>query len=724
MRTALAAAALLCLLGAGSLAGQETGEPAKESGSTDITVVTPAGSESERMKTPDAVSVVDQRKIEERMAGQAPDLLEGVTGVFGQHTAAGQGSPFIRGLTGNQVLTLVDGVRFNNSTFRFGPNQYLSSIDPYSIARIEVIRGPASVLYGSDAQGGVINVILKKPRFEDFDYSFGARGRFESASMRRTANLFGEVNSVNLGGLVNATCSHIDELVGGNSIGRQPFTAYEEWGVYGSFGAAFGDHQIVGTYSHFQQNDLERTDKVSPLVANPDLLKTPGLGDEIRRRFVYQIDDMAIVRWTWQPDDVLEQMFVDISYHKQQEYLQRINRGSSSNTRRDINYNVHTFGLNAQVLLNFGWFSRLTVGAEAYHDVIHSRSVDVNRTTDAQTNHDRRLPFPDWSGYSTFGAYVQNEMQIADELLLLRYGLRYSMFRAIADTDVYGDTLDGLNETYADLTGAMALVLRPMDELSITLNLAKGFRAPNMDDLAASKGTGRGEQIPNPGLDPEVQYAADLGLKAFIATVSTDAAAPYELTGGVNFFFSYYEDLMVSVPTTFGGEDVVQLRNEGRARIFGVEAEVGFYLSAALGWLGLPTDHLFFEGDALGVHANFTWTRGDDLKGDVPVHRIPPVFSEISVRYEAMWGQIYIEPYLNIVGRQDQYAPAAERDVRFTPHDAPGYTLLGLRAGWYPSRHVHFNLNVQNLGNRSYHPMGSGTFGPGTNVVLSAEIRW
>lgn len=723
MKSVCAGLAVFCLVAAAPLFAQET-EPENTRTTTDITVVTPGGSEAKRMNTPEAVSVLDGRRLEERGSGQTPDLLEGSTGVFGQHTAAGQGSPFIRGMTGNQVLTLVDGVRFNNSTFRFGPNQYLSSIDPSSIARIEIIRGPSSVLYGSDALGGVINIILNKPQFDEFDYSFGARGRFESASLRRAYGLFAEVNSVNLGGLITASYSDVENLVGGNSIGRQPFTAYEEWGVYGSFGAAFGNHRIVGTYSHFQQNDLERTDKVSPLVANPGNLKTPGAGNELRRRFVYQIDDMAILRWTWSPDEILEELFVDISYHKQQETLERINTGSSSNTLRDMNYNVHTLGINAQAVLNFGWFSRLTVGFEGYHDVIHTRSVDIDRTTGAQSNHDGRIQFPDWSGYTTLGIYAQNEMQFLDEMILLRYGVRYSVFRAIADTDVYSDSLDGLNQSFADLTGAIAAVLRPIDELSITLNLSKGFRAPNMDDLAASKGTGRGEQIPNPSLDPEIQYAIDLGARGYIYTNDPASAAPYELSASVNLFFSYFEDLMISVPTTFEGEDVVQLRNQGRARIFGVEAEAGFYLSEALGWVGLPTDHLFFEGDALGFNANLTWTRGDDLKNDVPVSRIPPLFSEISVRYEAMQGQIYIEPYMTIVGRQDQYAPSAKGDVRFTPHDAPGYTLFGLRAGWYPSRHVHFNLNVQNIGNRSYHPMGSGTFGSGTNVVLSGEIRW
>lgn len=698
------------------------GSTGSENDTTDIDVVTPAGSESKLMDTPDAVTVLDQRDIEERMQGQLPDVLEGITGVYGQHTAHGQGSPFIRGFTGKQVLLLLDGVRFNNSTFRFGPNQYTSSIDPFSIRRIEIIRGPSSVLYGSDAQGGVINVILKKPRFRELDYTFGARGRFESADMRKQAGLFGEVSTSNFGGLVSATYADVDELVGGASIGRQPFTAYEEWGVYGSFGAAFGDHEIIGTYNHFQQNDLERTDKVSTLVANPNNLPGPGTVQEERRRFVFQIDDMAILRWTWRPEETLEQIFVDVSYHKQQESLERINRGSS--TLRDQNYNVHTLGINAQGVLDFGRLARLTLGGEAYHDIVHSRRDDVDLDTGERTQRNDNAQYPDWSGYTSVGIYAQNETVLLNNMLRFRYGVRWSFFRAIADVQNFGGGLKGVNDSYQDVTGAVSVVGRPIDELSLTLNLARGFRAPNLDDLAASKGTGRGDQIPNPNLDPVTQYMVDVGAKAFIPTVDRASAAPYEMRGAVNFFFSYYEDLMISVPTTFQGEDVVRLENEGRARIFGVEAELGFYFSHALGWVGLPTDHIIFEGDALGVRANFTWTRGDDLKNDVPVHRIPPVFSEISVRYEAMWGQVYIEPYVTIVGRQDQYGPPAAGDVRFTEGDAPGYVLFGLRSGWYPNRHFRINLNIENIGNRSYHPMGSGTFGSGTNVVLSGEIRW
>ena len=91
-----------------------------------------------------------------------PEALMGMNGVFVQKTNHGGGSPFVRGLTGNQTLILVDGIRLNNSTFRYGPNQYLNTIDAYTIQRIEVAKGTGSVQYGTDAIGGVVHIITKR----------------------------------------------------------------------------------------------------------------------------------------------------------------------------------------------------------------------------------------------------------------------------------------------------------------------------------------------------------------------------------------------------------------------------------------------------------------------------------------------------------------------------------------------------------------------------------
>ena len=109
-----------------------------------------------QIKTPEAIRVIDNKSIQKFQLRTAPEALLLTPGVFVQKTNHGGGSPFLRGLTGNQTLLLVDGIRLSNATMRYGPNQYFNTIDVFSIEKIEVLRGSGSVQYGSDAIGGTI----------------------------------------------------------------------------------------------------------------------------------------------------------------------------------------------------------------------------------------------------------------------------------------------------------------------------------------------------------------------------------------------------------------------------------------------------------------------------------------------------------------------------------------------------------------------------------------
>ena len=110
---------------------------------------------------PSLGTVIDRQLIAEKQPADMARLLQNEVGILVQQTARGQASPFVRGLTGQEVLILIDGVRLNNSIFRFGPNQYFNLIDPGQVERVEIVRGPQSVLWGSDAIGGVINVVTR-----------------------------------------------------------------------------------------------------------------------------------------------------------------------------------------------------------------------------------------------------------------------------------------------------------------------------------------------------------------------------------------------------------------------------------------------------------------------------------------------------------------------------------------------------------------------------------
>lgn len=133
-------------------------------------------------ESPFAIRILTARKISEQWPRTSPEALPEAAGVWLQKTNHGGGSPFLRGLTGNQVLALVDGIRLNNSTCRYGPNQYINGIDPYSTDRIEILPGAGSTLYGSDAVGGVLNFLTPSPGLAAHGTEISAAGRAKLVS--------------------------------------------------------------------------------------------------------------------------------------------------------------------------------------------------------------------------------------------------------------------------------------------------------------------------------------------------------------------------------------------------------------------------------------------------------------------------------------------------------------------------------------------------------------
>ena len=150
-------------------------------------VVSALRTATNRFSTAEAIDVINAKNMGKLQSRTTPEALTNINGVFVQKTNHGGGSPFVRGLTGNQTLLLVDGVRLSNATFRYGPNQYFNTIDPLSIERIEVLRGGGSVQYGSDALGGTIQVFSKNPEFSTQN-TFNGRlfGKVTTQGMEQT----------------------------------------------------------------------------------------------------------------------------------------------------------------------------------------------------------------------------------------------------------------------------------------------------------------------------------------------------------------------------------------------------------------------------------------------------------------------------------------------------------------------------------------------------------
>jgi TonB-dependent heme/hemoglobin receptor len=655
----------------------------------DDVVVTASRIEESVFEAPQAVSTVSRKVIIERNYRTTPEALVYEPGVMVQKTAYGQGSPFIRGLTGKYVLILVDGVRLNNSTFRFGPNQYLSTIDPETIDRIEVVRGPGSVLYGSDAFGGVINIITRKRH--DFEQASNHQGGvnlvYGSADNEHTIRADGEGNLDSFGYWLGGGYRDFDDLEGGGDIGTQPYTGYNEYFANATLTYQPEKQRRLDFISQFtSQNDVPRTDK----FINSD--ESQVFDPQARGFLSLQWDDNY-------KSSLTDRLQASASYQLSHEALER--QKFNSTTVKNYDDRVHTLSLLLQADKALGYRNLLTYGFEFYYDYVESTRVDTVNGVSAET----RGNFPDGSEYYMGGLYLQDIYDISDTSTITA-GIRYSAARAKATLQDFGE----LDETYNDVTASLRWSGQVREDVRIFAGIAQGFRAPNLDDLVVLKSTNEGEDVPSPDLDSEQSINYELGTKLNGS----------QWQGTLVGFYSDYTNLIDRRPGTYNGLDfiddngngvqdpgednVVQKFNVGDAYTYGVEID---------GNVLLGTDYSIF--------GNASWMYGQNETDDEPLSRIPPPRIVLGLRWEKPGSPWWLEPLAEYTGEQDRLSSRDESDPRIPEGCTPSYALLNVLGGW-GGRNQRVDVAFNNITDEEYKVHGSGVYGPGREIKISYRL--
>ncbi len=700
-------AALLAASAILAVAQQDT--TVRDTVQMDVLVVTATrSSETSRLEQDLALSTVRPELAERASGTQMANLLRDVAGVQVQQTSAGQGAVILRGLIGNQVLLLVDGVPLNNGTYRDGPGQYLATIDPETVERIEVIRGAASVLYGSDAQGGVVNVITKTHPFEGAR-SLRVAGAVSSADDAWRARLSGGAVwsrfSLALGGsLVSA-----GDLRAGGEVGPQVPTGYDAAG----FDAELvyhvnGLHEIKGVFQHFGMQDVPRYDRYVTFRA-------PVPGADAEHVFEPQARQLAYVRYTFSPGGAaLTRLETTISLTTQREGRSRIrlqDDGEPDTTRTVWRDDVYTPGVAVIGTSTLGVGTRLlqlTWGGDYYHDRLVSEGLEQDLLTNAETPLYRNttsgpIPtgsFPDGANADRLGLFVAAAGDAAD-WVRLSLGARWGTFRNDAEV---GTELGGhVVNTASALTGQLGAVFRPAHDWRVAARLAGGFRAPNLYDLTRAGPVPGGVALPNPDATPERSLGGELGVRY------TTRRAALDVTG----YYTRITDFIDRVPgqfegdTLFNGERVFQGRNVGTARLYGVEAE------ALL---------LFGQFSARGT---LLFTRGEQevVSGQVePMSKIPPLAGHASLRWTEARGKVWVEYLLRWAGSQSRLGTRDLNDPRIEPGGTSGFAVHGLRAGTVVTRRLQLSAGFDNIGDALYRGHASGVDGPGRHVW--AGLSW
>jgi len=713
--------------------------PSQAADETFETVVRAGG--SDLPPTESASSTVSHAELERRQPRSAPDALRYEPGVFVQQTAHGQGSAFIRGLTGQQTLLLFDGIRLNNSTFRQGPNQYFFTVDSRSIEAIEIVRGGSSTRFGSDALGGMIQALPIEPllpaageasrlspsfivRAASADSEVGGRAELHAALRTRgglTIAFFGGVGGRHVGLLQSG--GPVENPSPSTPIGRYPQvpryaedgrtqlgTGFAELTADGRLVLGLGRHHRLTLASyHYLQFDAPRTDQCAPPTAPPGVCLT----------YEQQFRHLTYAAWDAQLGGISERLRLTLSYQQQHE---RRRYDDPSVLIRLLGFDdVHTVGLTAAARSRPFALSRsvglqLHYGGDLYFDWL--RSSATRTYTDNESSQPlSRGQYIDGAYYLYGGSYVDGELRLPRRFLV-RAGGRVSYIRAQAAADPLSGTR-AFDLEWAPVVGRAGVEWRPLSALTLRANVDHSFRAPNLNDLTARQQTGPGFQFENAALRPERATTLELGILLAHRIISAELWA-FEtlLSDAVLKVSKLPEDCPPETPQCQGSWTRFQLQNAPEnSELRGIESVVRLRLPFQISLRGTLA-YTWGEGPRVGNLAKGVY--GVVLGERVPLSRIPPLNGTIELVRAHPIGEI--SAALRWAAEQDRLAIADYSDGRIPKYGTPGFAVLDLRASARIERDLSVSVVLENVFDSPYRYHGSSINGPGRGVIFTARV--
>ncbi len=662
---------------------------------TQYTVTAEVGQNVERRQIPQAVSVVTKTEIAERATSVLAQVGEEEAGLNVQLTSPTIGAVVVRGLTGKNVVTYVDGVRYSNSAQRGGINTFFNLNEPTNLQSIEVLRGASSAQYGSDALGGTINLITKNSYASGDAAEF--HGEFSPVFNTADRSLGGSLSvsygTDHLNGLVNIAARRINTLRSADGIDthsaitrflglpstvlydRLPDTEFTQYG--GSFRLNYtprDDQQIIFQYQRSQQDGGKRFD---------DLLG--GNGNLISNLANLQLD-FAYLRYVKQNLGIFDSGSFTGSFNSQRE--ERQTQGGQGNPFAEVRNQYER-----TTVTGFSFFldkrlpqrNNFTFGGDFYHEKINSPAHSVNPQTGIDLPSRPRVP--DEGRFDSGGLFIQDAWDAIPERLRITGALRYNAasYRVREEDSpiVNGRPLwedDSLR--VGSFSGRIGGVVTVNKDLRLFANFSRGFRYPSMTDLGTLGITGDGY---------EVNHIAAGNLGGFVGTtadenaVSTGLAVEKqrsEISNNYDVGFRYQRRKFDTEFTVFlldlkdtitkqslilpqgavgqflgderiinqlpngvvfvaaSGNPVLVRANYTTARVYGIEYETEYKF----------TDEFTFKG-------NYTYIRAEDSEtGEQPNIEggTPPPTAFLSLRYQPGGKPFWIEFYSTLASNQDR----------------------------------------------------------------------
>jgi len=682
--------------------GEEKKNKVKQAADLPAVVITATRSAKPLSQVPAAVKTLDKKQMEERLTRTFPEALRETPGVAIQKTSNGQGSPFIRGFTGFRNLMMIDGIRFNNSTFREGPNQYWNTIDQQALSRVEVLPSQGGTLYGSDAIGGTVNAFTKDSGYlSEAEGGFFTHGlashRYSTAEHSNVEHLETSIGEGQRWGLhAGVTLSQFGDVTDGNGR-RQPHTGYDQWAFNVRLDVALDDQwTFTAVHQQVRQNDVWRTHATTSGVS----FAGTAIGTD-RIRLFDQERSLSYVRLAGNDlNGFIDAASLTISLQTAGEEQFRVTGGGAT-TFQDVD--VSTLGVNLQ-FESLSPIGKLVYGIDYYHDWLE---------TDGANNFAGSVA--DDSSYDLLGIFLQDEINLGDRVHFFLGG-RFTHVRADAGKFQARDQTTGavigmgsFSDEYQNFSASarVSVDLDDQDHYQLYGGVSQAFRAPNMSDLTRDDfSQGNVFEIPSPGLSPETYLTLEVGLKA-----QTES-----LTASLGYFHTRIEDMIVRRVITAGPPVTVSKANGGDGYMQGVEFSARWQVDPHWSLFG----HIaWVEGAADQFIGNTTQKRRE------PLGKIAPLVGSAGVRWQTTDSRFWTEFVCLTYGEAGRLNTADMADTqRIPPNGTPSFWLLTLRGGYTVTENLILTASLDNLLNQTYRYHGSGSNEPGFGANLGVTVKF
>ncbi|GAB3202238.1 hemoglobin/transferrin/lactoferrin receptor protein [Pontibacter aydingkolensis] len=700
-------------------------------------VVVSAGRFTQQQQlVPQQVEVLTRRELEFMSQPTTADVVQQSGKVLVQKSQMGGGSPIIRGFEANKVLLVVDGVRMNNAIYRGGHLQNIITLDNSMLDRAEVVFGPSSVVYGSDALGGVLHFHTLQPALsvdKNKLFTGSAFTRYATAPDEKTIHAQLNYGRKKWGSLTSITVSDFGNL----RQGKNRKSKYGDLGIRNFYAArvAGRDTMLVNPNPNIQQpTGYTQFDVLQKVLYKPSesishtlnlQLSTSTDVPRYDRLTEFSGSKLKFAEWYYGPQKRLlaaytlglagatafyDEAKLVTAYQNLEE--SRHNRRFGRNDLSHQTEQVQVYSINTDLSKSITRH-RLQYGLEATYNKVNSKANIESILTGATQPQSTRYPDGGSSMHSA-AAYLTHTLDLKP-WLILNQGLRYSYvgLDAVFDDKTFFPFLaDELKQRNHALSGNAGIVALPGKGWRFSILGSSGFRAPNVDDLSKVFDSTPGNVIvPNPQLKPEYTYNLEAS-----ASKSIKERLHLELVS----YYTWYRDAITTQPVLFNGQDSIlydgQLSqvtanvNAGKAYLYGYSASLKADVTNTL---------------SLSSSLNYTYGRIEQSEGDIPLDHVPPLFGRTSINLQVKRFRAEAFILYNGAKKLKDYNPSGEDNLRYaTPQGMTSWYTLNLRTAYQLTPDLQLQAAIENITDRYYRVFASGISAPGRNLVLTVRGRF